>query len=393
MYPATLVLIVFVLEFFSASAQVSTPCLREMGNGNCLVKEGKHYGIKKKNSYVVPAFFDTIQQIGKNHYLIRNNNLYGLFNNSGKMEVPVAYSEIRVVHPDKQLFELIGNGNRSIFINQSLNKLRRYTPVKASLFASQTEVSMRDYLSMVQWQMDEAQISDLDWKSMLPDTGKMDPKTRTCIRYFYHQNDQGPAYEQVYSWEGATEKIYTYFSPEMKQDKEAQFALEYPITGITHQQAQWYCQLLSAFYSDMVNPFTGDHLAIRFRLPTISEWEEMALNGLPDESMKRNGRLDSLNAKGCQLFHYRFSFSCESITQFMKERGEGLALVNDYHPNHFGLHNIIGNAAEMVSDKGIAKGGSYFHYASKAKIDQHQNYRNPEPWLGFRPVAEIYLTE
>lgn len=43
--------------------------------------------------------------------------------------------------------------------------------------------------------------------------------------------------------------------------------------------------------------------------------------------------------------------------------------------------------AEMVSEKGVAKGGSFTHPLDSCKISIDQYYFQPEVWLGFRCVA------
>ncbi len=48
-----------------------------------------------------------------------------------------------------------------------------------------------------------------------------------------------------------------------------------------------------------------------------------------------------------------------------------------------------GNAAEMTSEKGIAKGGSYLQLAKECSPASVQKYDKPEKWLGLRLVAEV----
>jgi len=45
--------------------------------------------------------------------------------------------------------------------------------------------------------------------------------------------------------------------------------------------------------------------------------------------------------------------------------------------------------SEMVSTKGIAKGGNFLLPLDSCKINMEQHYTKPEAWLGFRCVCEI----
>ena len=57
--------------------------------------------------------------------------------------------------------------------------------------------------------------------------------------------------------------------------------------------------------------------------------------------------------------------------------------------NSLGLAHIIGNMAEMIQEKGIAKGGSFMHTLEDSEINDQQSYRGPAPWLGVRYVATV----
>jgi hypothetical protein len=48
---------------------------------------------------------------------------------------------------------------------------------------------------------------------------------------------------------------------------------------------------------------------------------------------------------------------------------------------------MIGNVAEMLAEKGICKGGSFYHALDDCKITGQLTYTQPEPWLGFRCVC------
>ena len=67
-----------------------------------------------------------------------------------------------------------------------------------------------------------------------------------------------------------------------------------------------------------------------------------------------------------------------------------IAPVNSYWENDFGLYNMSGNVAEMVEEKGIAKGGSWKDGPESLKIEaEHEYDGNAETYVGFRYFAEV----
>ncbi len=66
------------------------------------------------------------------------------------------------------------------------------------------------------------------------------------------------------------------------------------------------------------------------------------------------------------------------------------APVNAYYPNGFGLFNVSGNVAEMISDKQIIKGGSWQSIPEFLTITSKQsNDGNPKPTVGFRYFVDV----
>jgi formylglycine-generating enzyme required for sulfatase activity len=63
--------------------------------------------------------------------------------------------------------------------------------------------------------------------------------------------------------------------------------------------------------------------------------------------------------------------------------------VNAYFPNLLGLHNTSGNVAEMVAEKGIAKGGSYNDLPYQVMIKSERKYSKPSADIGFRVSMKI----
>jgi formylglycine-generating enzyme required for sulfatase activity len=89
-----------------------------------------------------------------------------------------------------------------------------------------------------------------------------------------------------------------------------------------------------------------------------------------------------------KAFNYKYErkVSVDSVSQ---EITFYTSDVKSFFPNSYHLYNMIGNVAEMVSEKGIAKGGSFANTLEECKIINNQYYTKPERWLGFRCVAVI----
>jgi len=150
--------------------------------------------------------------------------------------------------------------------------------------------------------------------------------------------------------------------------------MDYPIAGITYEQAVAYCAWR-----------TKDHGAYQrvggevvFQLPSPEEYERLL--SIRDST---NGRCPVFNY-GCAPCHEQFKGK-----QGFIRPGSELTPVQGYLPDSIGLYNMRGNAAEMTSTPGTAKGGSYAHPARDASPKSVQHYHKPEAWLGFRCVARI----
>jgi hypothetical protein len=59
--------------------------------------------------------------------------------------------------------------------------------------------------------------------------------------------------------------------------------------------------------------------------------------------------------------------------------------------NKLGAASMIGNVAEMISEKGFSKGGSWAHDLESSQIKKRQYYKKPSAWLGFRCACEVKL--
>ncbi|MFA9215123.1 MAG: formylglycine-generating enzyme family protein [Candidatus Methylacidiphilales bacterium] len=142
--------------------------------------------------------------------------------------------------------------------------------------------------------------------------------------------------------------------------------LNYPVVNISIQGAELYCKWLA-------NKISNDKYKYEIRLPTNNEWEHAA----------RGGRIDSkypwgngvpINVKGCSLAQFK------TFGMFYGPVG-----VATHFPNDYGLYDVSGNVAEMVSDTNIVKGGSWNSNSNEIQITSSAHY-SVSPTVGFRPI-------
>jgi formylglycine-generating enzyme required for sulfatase activity len=155
--------------------------------------------------------------------------------------------------------------------------------------------------------------------------------------------------------------------------------LNYPIAGITSDQAQGYCAWLTKLNEERHTWDEGQ-----------GEWEVVYAMPSPDHYDRLLSMADSSNGT-CATFNY----ACEPCQPKTDGReafihpGREVTPVYGYGPDRRGLYNLRGNVAEMTSVPGVAKGGSYAHPAKDALPGVVQRYEAPQLWLGFRCIARV----
>jgi hypothetical protein len=74
---------------------------------------------------------------------------------------------------------------------------------------------------------------------------------------------------------------------------------------------------------------------------------------------------------------------------YIDDGGTYTVPVTAYDPNGYGLYNMSGNVAEMVSEKGIARGGSWGSTGYDVRIASKIEFEELSCEVGFRYFMEV----
>ena len=253
-------------------------------------------------------------------------------------------------------------------------KERPYGTVKVTndVYFDETEIDVGSWLSYYSWVLvhegkDAAQ-------KVLPDKNAIEEELWT---YINNNSADYIASLGAYSLQpignfGKQCKECDKFGKRLFKEKKYCAMLNFPITGVSYEQAVGFCEWRTKVLGN--NKFV-------FRLPTPDEWKDFALSGFSD-SERKNGTKDSLDNKKCLIYNFNSSCKCRNHEYKIKLLGVGLNM-----PDKKGAFDVFGNVSEMTSVKGKSKGGNFKLHASQCHPDSTQNYEKPEIWLGFRCIA------
>lgn len=163
-----------------------------------------------------------------------------------------------------------------------------------------------------------------------------------------------------------------------------------PVTGITYEQALAYCEWVSEKYA---NNSKFNLLHLNFRLPTPVEMDSLLQDVFsiwPKGDENYVAFQQGINKHGCALYNHRHNSWCDTNLLMKKEFGYAVPMKTGiFFPDRNGMLDLMGNVAEMTSEKGIAKGGSCIHAAAECQPGAVNRYDGAQTWLGFRVVAEL----
>lgn len=154
---------------------------------------------------------------------------------------------------------------------------------------------------------------------------------------------------------------------------------EYPVVCISYESAVAYCNWLTTKYKESGK---GKYKDVVFRLPSKGEWMAAA-DCMPQAPYPWYG-IFPYGESGC----YRCNIRCDT-SNWIRDGAFYPVEKSSYFPNKLGIYNIVGNVAEMISDKGIAKGGSWYNFPDDAIVQKEQKYNTADPGVGVRIFMEV----
>lgn len=157
-----------------------------------------------------------------------------------------------------------------------------------------------------------------------------------------------------------------------------------PVTGITYEQAIKFCAWRTLVDSLRYFEKSLDgYYAYVYDLPTPQFID--AINPNQDSIANKKGIIANYNYKNST-----YSIKKKHAT-INEDCGKTLINAHSFFDSNKSVvsstRDMQGNAAEMTKIKGIAKGGSFHHFASQSMKGIDNYYSQPEVWLGFRCIA------
>ncbi len=167
---------------------------------------------------------------------------------------------------------------------------------------------------------------------------------------------------------------YTYNDPKMKMYFSHGAFAQYPVVGVTWEQAVAFSHWRTKLYygTDLVR---GEE----FRLPTEAEWEYAARGGRELALYPWGGNYVR-DSKGCYLANFK-----PSRAGYGDDQGVTTMKVGSFAPNNYGLYDMAGNVAEWTA--------SSYNPANNAAMNEmnpnnQYNAKNDDPLYLKRKVVK-----
>ena len=189
----------------------------------------------------------------------------------------------------------------------------------------------------------------------------------------------------------------------------------YPVVGVTWEQARAYCNFRTKFKSDYnQSQKKKKQRAMAFRLPTEAEWEYAARGGKENATYPWGGPY-LIDDRGCYLANFK-----PKRGSYIENERKGTytytAPVKKFPKNGFGLYDMAGNVAEWTESpynnstyqfsstlnpylsnqaykevKKVVRGGSWkdVGYALMTGYREWERKDSARSYIGFRTVQDI----
>lgn len=232
--------------------------------------------------------------------------------------------------------------------------------------------------------VDIAEISNLDWKEY-----------SYWLKNMYGDNSK----EYKSCFPDSTVWLTSIYEQVAKSYFKHPAYLEFPIVGITYEQAVAYCEWRSIQVNYMLylkqNKLDyrprADTVGIvqiyKYRLLTKEEWEAIAALGFSPKTKKKIASKRNYNPNVYNLIYPKHEGMYASNAVNLHATAE----VKSLWENAIGCYHIFGNVAEMTNKKGIAKGGAWLHNVNDVFVDKDFYYKGAQNWVGIRCICEKVL--
>ncbi len=148
---------------------------------------------------------------------------------------------------------------------------------------------------------------------------------------------------------------YSYNEPMFEQYFWHEAFHEYPVVGVTWDQARAFCAFktkLKNDYNKSLKKKNRKQKVFRFRLPNETEWEYAARGGLEDADYPWGGPY-LMDDRGCYQANFKPKRGDYIETKQGKKKREKpgfmyTAKVKTFHPNGYGLYDMAGNVSEWT---------------------------------------------
>lgn len=150
----------------------------------------------------------------------------------------------------------------------------------------------------------------------------------------------------------------------------------YPVVNIPKEGAEAFCAWLTEY-----------HGKGKFRLPTEREWME-ASGVMPGHNLPWRNNMP-FNEDGGYYSNLKYWSIPDGVDVFSWDGAIVTSVPGKYDPSPGGVYDMIGNVAEMVSDKDVVKGGSWDSYLHESTVEKSTPYAGPDCRVGFRVVMEF----